>query len=67
MPTDRFDAEKNYLAARQIAMDFLRQALLTPDEFSKIDALLIAQFQPPLGKLFSENPTELTCNSGPGE
>ena len=67
MTTVQFEAEKNYLAARQIAETFLKQALLKPDEFSRIDALLIDRFQPPLGKLFSGNTPDSACYSGEKE
>ena len=63
MTVTQFEAEKNYLAARQIAETFLKQALLKPDEFSRIDALLIERFQPPLGKLYSGNTPVSACNS----
>lgn len=63
----QFEAEKNYLAARLIAEQFLKQALLKPDEFAKIDTLLIARFQPQLGKLFSGITAKTTCNSAEKE
>ena len=63
MTPAQFEAEKNYLAARLIAEQFLKQSLLKPDEFTKIDALLISRFQPQLGKLFSGITAKTTCNS----
>ncbi len=62
MTPTHFKAEMNYLAARQIAEQFLKQALLKPEEFERINALLITRFQPPLGKLFSDIAPDTTCN-----
>ena len=67
MTAVQFEAEKNYLAARQIAETFLKQELLKLDEFSRIDALLIERFHPPLGKLFSEKTPVSACNSSEKE
>lgn len=58
----QFIAEMNYLAARQIAEHFLKQVLLKPEEFARIDALLVTRFQPPLGKLFSDIAPNTACN-----
>jgi hypothetical protein len=33
MTPEQFEADKNYLAAREIAEGFLKKGLLTPDEF----------------------------------
>lgn len=54
MMPERFEAEKNYLAAREIAEGFLNKGLLTVDEFNKIDAFLTEKFSPQIGKLIAE-------------
>ena len=53
MAPEQFEAEKNYLAAREIAEGFLKRGLLTIDEFDKIDAFLTEKFSPQLGKLIA--------------
>ena len=54
MTSERFEDEKNYLAAREIAEGFLNKGLLTVDEFNKIDAFLTEKFSPQIGKLIAE-------------
>ena len=55
MAPEQFEAEKNYLAAREIAEDFLKKGLLTNDEFTKIDAFLTEKFSPQIGKLIADS------------
>lgn len=54
MTPEQFEADKNYLAAREIAEGFLKKGLLTPDEFDKIDAFLVKIFSPQTGKLIAD-------------
>ena len=54
MTPEQFEADKNYLAAREIAEGFLKKGLLTPDEFDKIDAFLVTIFSPQTGKLIAD-------------
>ena len=54
MTPEQFEADKNYLAAREIAEGFLKKGLLTPDEFDKIDAFLVKKFSPQTGKLIAD-------------
>ena len=54
MTQEQFEADKNYLAAREIADGFLKKGLLTADEFDKIDAFLVEQFSPQTGKLIAD-------------
>lgn len=54
MTPEQFEAEKNYLAAREIADGFLKKGLLTVDEFNKIDAFLTEKFSPHMGKFIAE-------------
>ena len=54
MTPEQFEADKNYLAAREIAEGFLKKGLLTPDEFDKIDAFLAEKFSPQTGKLIAD-------------
>ena len=53
MAPEQFEAEKNYLAAREIAEGFLKKGLLTEEEFTKIDAFLTEKFSPQMGKLIA--------------
>ena len=55
MTPEQFEADKNYLAAREIAEGFLKKGLLTPDEFDKIDAFLTEKFSPQMGKLIADS------------
>ena len=59
MTPEQFEAEKKYLAAREIAEGFLKKGLLTADEFDKIDAFLAEKFSPLMGKLIAETGTNL--------
>ena len=54
MSQEQFEAEKNYLAAREIAEGFLKKGLLTDDEFNKINAFLVEKFSPQMGKLIAD-------------
>ena len=54
MAPEQFEADKNYLAAREIAEGFLNQGLLTAEEFDKIDAFLTEKFSPQIGKLIAD-------------
>ena len=53
MAPEQFEAEKNYLAASEIAEGFLKKGLLTEEEFTKIDAFLTEKFSPQMGKLIA--------------
>ncbi len=55
MTPEKFEVEKNYQAARQIAENFRKQGLLTKEEFAEIDTILLQKYRPSLGTLFSEN------------
>ncbi len=63
MTPAQFESEKNYQAARQIAENFRKQGLLTEEEFTEIDTILLQKYQPSLGTLFAEN----ACYSGASE
>ena len=67
MAPSMYNAEIDYLAAREIAENFLKQSLLTEEEFSRIDTYLLERFQPPVSKLFSENKAKSACNFGETE
>ena len=54
MAPEQFEADKNYLAAREIAEGFLKKGLLTAEEFDKIDAFLTEKFSPQIGKLLAD-------------
>ena len=54
MTPEQFEADINYLAAREIAEGFLKKGLLTDDEFTKIDAFLVEKISPQTGKLIAD-------------
>ncbi len=51
-----FKNEKDYLAARDIAVSLAKRGLLTEDEFWQIDQILRDKFSAILGPLLAENP-----------
>ena len=59
MTREQFQAEKNYLAAREIALRLLKQSALTDREFVQIDTILREKFSPKIGALLAE----FSCNS----
>ncbi|WP_294463276.1 SHOCT domain-containing protein [uncultured Ruminobacter sp.] len=54
MTPKQFESEMNYLVARHIVENFLKQGFLTKIEFRKIDAFLVETFVPLVGKLITE-------------
>ena len=55
MTTAQFQSEKDYLAAREIALSLLRRSLLTEAEFGQIDQILRQKFSPVFSALLVEN------------
>ena len=51
----QFQAEKRYQVALVIAKSLLEKGLLTQEEYSLIDTILLDKFRPSLGTLLSEN------------
>ena len=56
MTKTQFSNEKDYLAARDIAVSLRNKKLLTDSEFVQIDTILKGRFSPVFGALFAENP-----------
>ena len=52
----QFAAERDYLAAREIAVSLAKRGLLTGEEFRQIDQILREKFSAVLGPLLAENP-----------
>ena len=44
-----------YHTALSMAKTMLEQGLLSPEEYTEIDTILLQKYQPYLGSLFSEN------------
>ena len=55
MTETQFRAEMRYQVAIAMAKTLLKKGLLTPDEYTAIDVILLAKFRPYLGALLSEN------------
>ena len=51
MTPEQFEMEKNYRLALTIAKTMLKNEMISPKEYRKIDAMLIAKYQPILGGL----------------
>ena len=52
----QFQSEKDYLAARDIAVHLLKAGSLTGEEFVQIDTILRQKFSPRLGALLADFP-----------
>ena len=50
----QFQAEKRYQVAISMAKSLLEKGLLTQEEYTIIDTILLEKFQPALGTLLSE-------------
>jgi hypothetical protein len=53
MSPKQFESELNYLTTRHLAECFLKQGVLTKNEFRKIDDFLVGTFTPLIGKLLT--------------
>ena len=51
MTQEQFEMEKNYRLAISIAKNMLKNEMISPKEYKKIDAMLIAKYQPIIGGL----------------
>lgn len=63
MTKEAFTAEKQYLAAADIAGKLLRKGLLTQEEYAVIDTKLREKYGPKFGSLLSE----MSCLSSGAE
>jgi|GEM_PF-1274036 hypothetical protein len=61
MHSDIFPSELDYQAALSLTEGMHRTGLLTDDEMSKVRALLVDKYGPPLGSLFA-----IRCRVGDG-
>ncbi len=55
MTETQFRAEMRYQVAIAMAKTLLKKGLLTPDEYTAMDVILLEKFRPYLGALLSEN------------
>ena len=55
MSEAQFQAEKQYQVALAMAKTLLEKGLLTQEEYTVIDTILLEKFKPSLGTLLSEN------------
>jgi len=53
MTDDQFRAEKLYQVSLSLAQSMLEKGLVTADEFTIIDRILLEKYRPLLGTLFS--------------
>ena len=51
MTHEQFEREKNYRVSLVIAKTMLTKRLITEQDYSKIDTMLIAKYKPVLGSL----------------
>lgn len=54
MTKDQFTAEKQYQASLLLAKNLREKGLLTEEEYTVIDTILLEKYKPSLGTLFSE-------------
>lgn len=55
MTEEQFQAEKEYMMASDIAKGLLKRGLLTEEEYTQIDTILLEKYRPLFGTLFSDN------------
>ena len=51
MNQEQFKREKNYRVSLAIARDMLLRKLITEQEYSKIDKILVTKYKPVFGRL----------------
>lgn len=51
-----FRAERLYLMSRSVAESMLKKGILSEDEFTQIDTILLEKYRPTLGTLLSGKP-----------
>lgn len=57
MTNEQFQAELSYQTARQIADHFRKCGLLTEEEFTQINTILLAKYHPIFGTIFVDLPS----------
>lgn len=56
MDKREFRAERLYLMSRSVAESMLKKGILSEDEFTQIDTILLKKYRPTLGTLLSGKP-----------
>ena len=54
MTKEQFQKEKIYLATMMMARNFLKQGIISEDEYHEIDTKFTNKYEPSLGTLFSD-------------
>ena len=55
MRKEQYRADMLYQVSLSVAKSMREQGLITADEYVEIDTMLLAKYQPYLGRLLSEN------------
>jgi hypothetical protein len=55
MRKDQYRADMFYHLSLTVAKSMRAKGLITADEYAEIDSMLLAKYQPYLGRLISEN------------
>ena len=55
MRKEQYRADMLYQVSLSVAKTLQAKGLITADEYAKIDTMLLAKYQPYLGRLLSEN------------
>ena len=53
---EEFRAERLYLMSLSVAKSMLRQGIISKEEFTEIDTILLKKYRPTLGTLLSGKP-----------
>lgn len=56
MDKEQFRAERLYLMSLSVAKSMLRQGIISKEEFTEIDTILLKKYRPTLGTLLSGKP-----------
>ena len=56
MDKEQFRAERLYLMSLSVAKSMLRQGVISKEEFTEIDTILLKKYRPTLGTLLSGKP-----------
>ena len=56
MSKEQFRAERLYLMSLSLAESMLKKGIISEDEFSEIDTILLEKYRPTLGTLLAGKP-----------
>ncbi len=56
MSKEQFRAERLYLMSLSVAVSMLQKGIISEDEFSEIDTILLEKYRPTLGTLLAGKP-----------